>query len=62
MRKKVTKKPQEDKEPYYCPHCNGEIKPATMLWERGRAKRDVSPEAMKKLVERRWNRIKLYGM
>lgn len=57
------KRKKEKKEPnvYLCPHCKKEINPARMLYEKGLAKQDVSSERMRKVVQARWNRIKLYG-
>lgn len=60
MRKRVK---VEKKKPlvYHCPHCNGVIEPAKMMAKNSVKARDVSPDAMRKLVQRRWNRVKLYG-
>lgn len=59
------RKKREKKEPnkYFCPHCNEEIFPAKMLYDAGlgKLKSEQSPEEMKRRVNIRWNRVKLYG-
>lgn len=59
------KKKREKKEPnvYKCPHCKKEIFPAKMLYDAGlgKLKSEQSSEEMRRRVNMRWNRVKLYG-
>lgn len=57
-RKKVEKR---EVHIYKCPHCDGVINPAKMMAEVSVKRQKRTPEQMREMINRRWNRVKLYG-
>lgn len=48
---------------YHCPHCNGIIEPGKLLYEKslGLLTQQQTSEEMRRRVNMRWNRIRLFG-